>query len=404
MRPTLALPLLLTISVASADWRQWGGAKRDFTVETPGLARSWDPRAPRELWSRSLGTGHSALVVADGRVFAMYGAGERETVVALDARTGETLWSSDYAVRYATRNRTYGGPHATPLLDAEGRLITVGIDAKVHAFDAASGEVAWSRDLVVTHGVDLPQSGYAASPVAWNDTVVLAGTGGAGPSAIALRREDGGTVWARHSFLCSHASPRVIEHGSAEHLVLHGTNFLTGLDPANGDLLWRGRVRTDAIDNVSFSPGWDAASAQLLVSHAYDGKGVQAWRLSGDARSGWSLDRTWTNRRLKVQHGNGVLLDGALHAADGESFLVGVDVASGATRYKRRGVPKSTLLAADGKLIALDGDGTLRLFSADGEELASAEVLGGDAWTVPTLVGRTLYARDGERAIALELP
>ena len=50
------------------------------------------------------------------------------------------------------------------------------------------------------------------------------------------------------------------------------------------------------------------AGEQFLVSHAYDGKGVQAWQLRGDADTGWSLERAWTNRRLKVQHGNGVLL------------------------------------------------------------------------------------------------
>ncbi|MEM1447527.1 MAG: PQQ-binding-like beta-propeller repeat protein [Planctomycetota bacterium] len=412
MGPALVLPILAALPLSGTDWRQWGGPERSFAADAPPLADAWadfgaDSSArggPRELWSRPLGSGHSALVVAGNRAFTMFGDGERETVVALDARNGETLWSFAYTVRYATRSSAYGGPHATPLVDDEGRVITVGIDAKAHAFDGATGELLWSRDLVVTHGVDLPQSGYAASPVAWGETIVFAGTGGPGPSAIALRRDDGSTAWARHSFLGSHASPRVIEHGGAEHLVLHGTNLLVGLDPATGDLRWRGRVRTDAIDNVSFSPAWDPDTAQLFVSHAYDGKGVQAWRLTGNERQGWALDRTWTNRRLKVQHGNGVLLDGALHAADGESFLVGVDVASGETRYKRRGVPKSTLLAADGKLIALDGDGTLRLVAPGGEELARAKVLGSEAWTAPTLVGRTLYLRDGERAIALELP
>ncbi|MEM6673926.1 MAG: PQQ-binding-like beta-propeller repeat protein [Planctomycetota bacterium] len=404
MGSILAASLLVSTLFLPADWLQWGGPAGSFTANASRLAVAWPDSGPKQLWSRPLGLGHSAFVVSGDRAFTMYGDGEQETVVALDARSGQTTWEFTYDVRYSTRNKTYGGPHATPLLDVDGRLITVGIDAKVHALDAATGELVWRRDLLLNDGVDLPQSGYAASPVSWGDTVIFAGTGGPGPSALSLSRDDGAVRWARHSFLGSHASPRMIEHGGVSHLVLHGTNFLVGLDPATGDLRWRGRVRTDAIDNVSFSPVWDPETSQLLVSHAYDGKGVQAWRLTGDDDEGWSLDPTWTNRRLKVQHGNGVLLEGALHAADGDSFLVGIDVASGETRYKRRGVPKSTLIAADGKLIVLDGDGTLRLVSAGGIDLASADVLGSDAWTAPTLVGRTLFVRDGERALALELP
>lgn len=391
----------------AADWRQWGGADRDFAPAAPALASDWDAAPPRRLWSRDLGNGNAALVVADDRVFGMAGDGKRERVVAFDADTGETLWEHVYDVRYAAFSEANGGPHATPLIDDDDRLITVAIDAKVHAFDAATGDVLWRRDLVAEHGVDLPQSGFAASPLAWGDLVIVAGTGGPGPAALALRRSDGATVWARHSFLGSHASPRIVEYGGREHLVLHSTNFLVGLDPATGDLLWRGRVRTDAIDNVSFSPVWDDATKQFFVTHAYDGKGVQAWRLSGDARFGFELERRWTNRRLKVEHGNGVLLGGALHAADGESFLVGVDVETGATRYKRRGVPKSTLLAADGKLLVLDGEGTLRLLRPsedDVDELGSLDVLEGNAWTVPTLVGRTVYLRDRRRIVAVELP
>ena len=94
-------------SVFAEDaWRQWGGANRNFIVEATGLADDWPEEGPPILWSRPLGTGHSSIVADDGRLFTMYRAGNgrarggpfaaEENVIALDARTGETLWVHTY--------------------------------------------------------------------------------------------------------------------------------------------------------------------------------------------------------------------------------------------------------------------------------------------------------------------
>ena len=59
-----------------------------------------------------------------------------------------------------------------------------------------------------------------------------------------------------------------------------------------------------------------------------------------------------------------------------------------------------------GGLQVLDEDGTLALtrMSRDGLEVISkAEILTGRAWTVPTLVGTTLYIRNREEIKALDL-
>ena len=70
------------------------------------------------------------------------------------------------------------------------------------------------------------------------------------------------------------------------------------------------------------------------------------------------------------------------------------------------GFGKSTCLHADGKFIILDEDGTLGLATATPEKfevLAKSKVLGERAWTVPTLVGKTLYLRDSKQIVALDL-
>ena len=70
------------------------------------------------------------------------------------------------------------------------------------------------------------------------------------------------------------------------------------------------------------------------------------------------------------------------------------------------GFGKANCVEADGKLVILDEDGVLYLASATPEELivhARTQLLDRVAWTVPTIVGQTLYARDSRRIMAIDL-
>ena len=402
-----AVVATLALGDASAQWPQWGGPNRDFRSTSLSLAPQWSSDQPVRIWSRPLGNGTSGIAIDGDRLFTMFGRDRTEVIIAIDTASGATVWQHRYTVTYTAGSEAYGGPHATPAVTGDS-VIAVGIDGVVHAIDRVTGAVRWRRDLRVELDVDVPQSGYAASPLIHDGLVLLPGQGAPGFGVIALRLTDGVTAWARHGFLSSHASPILIRAGGREHAVFHGTNRMFGLDPATGDVLWNARVRTDAIDNVSFTPLWDAERSLLVVSHAYDRSGTQAWRLS-ETDGDWSAARVWSNRRLKVEHGNGVLLDGVLYASDGSepAYTVGVDMDSGATVFKQRGIGKATFLATADSLLVLDQSGEL-LLARPGEDqlevLARAGPLRSNAWTVPSLGGRRIYLRDRFSIAALELP
>ena len=40
------------VGLAHADWPQWGGPDRDFTVEARELSREWGENGPPEVWTR----------------------------------------------------------------------------------------------------------------------------------------------------------------------------------------------------------------------------------------------------------------------------------------------------------------------------------------------------------------
>ena len=104
-RRCLLLPFFFTISllafgqpeVERQPWPQWGGAQRNFAVPSADLADSWPPEGPRRLWKRALGDGYSGIAVVGKRLYTMYRKDDREFFVALDCKTGKTLWEHSYA-------------------------------------------------------------------------------------------------------------------------------------------------------------------------------------------------------------------------------------------------------------------------------------------------------------------
>src|SRR5215510_14869571 len=73
-------------------WTQWGGPHRNFTTEASGLKPGWPPAGPKVIWKRPLGEGYSSPSVEGSVLYTMYGRPAQETVTALDAGTGKTLW------------------------------------------------------------------------------------------------------------------------------------------------------------------------------------------------------------------------------------------------------------------------------------------------------------------------
>ena len=141
-------------------WTQWGGPNRNFRVDSTGLAEAWPESGPRQIWSRPLGNGHSAILADDGLLYTMYRVGnarsrtgpwdEEESIIALDAATGKTIWEHKYASEIQDFGRG-AGPHSTPLI-AGDRLFAIGSNRRFWALDKKTGEVLWSHNLVTELG------------------------------------------------------------------------------------------------------------------------------------------------------------------------------------------------------------------------------------------------------------
>ncbi|MBI3404196.1 MAG: hypothetical protein HY046_01915 [Acidobacteria bacterium] len=112
---------------------------------------------------------------------------------------------------------------------------------------------------------------------------------------------------------------------------------------------------------------------------------------------------------MRVHFGNVIRIGDVVYGSSGDhgpAPFTAVDIKTGETLWRYRDMGRSTLLLADGKLIALEEDGDLALLSVTPQGvtvLSKAKVLESLAWTVPTLAGTTLYLRDRKQVMALDL-
>jgi outer membrane protein assembly factor BamB len=400
----LLLLCLFNNAHAQSEWLQWGGPTRNFVSTSKGLAASWPASGPKQLWSRPLGQGHSAILVSGKTLYTMYSQGQQEIVIALAANTGKTIWEHKYDAPTAGMNYKEGlGPHSTPLLVGD-RLFTVGAIGKFHALDKKTGKVLWSHDLWKDFGGKKMDRGYACSPLLYKNTIILT-LGGPGQTLIAFNPNDGSVVWKNQSLDMSPSSPMIINVDGQDQLIAFMGKQIAGLNPNNGELLWSHPHVTDWGLNIS-TPVWGNDNL-LFLSSAYSG-GSRVLKL---AQAGGKTTATelWFNNRLRIHHGTAIRVGDYVYGSSGDfgpAFFAAINVKTGEIAFQDRSFPKINSLYVDGKLIILDEDGNLALATvspAGLKVISKVSLMKNLAWTAPTLVGTKLYVRDRQAIAALDL-
>ena len=395
------------------SWLQWGGPRRNFMVESPALASSWPSGGPKRLWTRSLGEGHSTIVVEGNRIYTMYRAAgllsavrrtQSETIGAFDAATGKTIWEHTYDSSTSALDLSEGaGPHSTPLIVGD-TLFTIGSLMELFALDKNSGKVLWRHDMMKEFGSTPADRGYSPSPLAYRDTILLPGRA-KGAGAIAFNQKTGAVAWKAGDYDTGPASPVLINVNGQDQAVISGADEMLGIDPANGAVLWRHPHKTSWGLNIS-TPVWGADNL-LFVSAAYN-NGARMLKL---AQSGGktTVQELWFQNRMRTHIGTVIRLGDFVVGSSGDFGpcpTVAVDVKTGQVLWQNRDFARSTFLYADNKLIIMDEDGNIGLAQPNRQGLnvlTKASVLTNRAWTVPTLVGTTLYVRDRAKMMAFDL-
>jgi outer membrane protein assembly factor BamB len=226
----------------------------------------------RELWHRDLGLqshmwGYAATPVLDANLcFVNFGPGERSFLIALDKRTGKTVWQYN-VLRYGPEMKwsdlggkdrpgeptvsETAGSWATPLIVPAGRQneLVVPFARRLMSFEPRTGATLWTCDG--------PNIGVYSSPF-FGDGVVALNASGTTNTLLALRPGGRGDVTETHRLWIQRPGNNktclgagVIHNGHIYQVNMMG--FAECRELQTGRTVWEERLTGTGARNASWS-------------------------------------------------------------------------------------------------------------------------------------------------------
>lgn len=396
--------------LAGADWPQFLGPHRNGAADAsePALPESF-PTEPKTLWKKELGTGFAGPVVRDGKVIMFHREGDEAVVEALETTDGSRAWRFSYPSNYADSFGFDNGPRATPTLH-NGRVFTHGAEGMVHALDFKTGALLWKYDTV--SDLQSPQGffGRAGAPLVTDGKVIITagGSNSRGPAGvIALDESTGKLVWQSVDDEASYSSPVAYGPPDNRRLLCWMRNELWSLDAATGKVRHHQRLRSGMDASVNAATPIPVGEGDFFLSAGY-GVGGTIWSLEPDdspfapAKLGEDL--------LESHYSTAVFLDYHLYGFHGRQEtgqnLRCVDLNEGKVSWESPRVPGGTLLLVHDKLLVVTELGELWIVRATPDkfqQLSVSQILRAGHRSYPAYANGLLFARDGEKLVAVRV-
>ena len=383
----LALVVVFTSALAAADdWPQFRG----LTQNGVSAEKAWSAEAlaggPKIAWKANVGLGFSSMVIAGGRASTVGHADGKDTVFCFDSTSGKELWKYSYPAELGDKFFE-GGTTGTPTWDGS-RLYWLSRWGDLICFESDSGKVVWQKNIQKETEAPLPMWGFTGAPLVVGNLLVL----NVGEAGVGVDKSDGKVVWKSAPKDAGYSTPLPFESGGAKLVIFGSGTSYVAVDPLTGKEAWRFRWVTqygvNAADPI-------VSGDRVFISTGYS-KGGALLQLGADEPR-----QLWKTKALRTQLNAAVLHDGYLYGVDGDTTEKGslkcIEFATGAEKWSQPGFGNGAVIVADGKLIALSGDGELSIAPAspDGfKPTANAKLLGPKCWTAPVLANGLVYCRN----------
>lgn len=395
--------------VGGEDWPTLRGPRGDGTWQGPKLLDHWPAGGLTRRWTQPIGGGYAGIAVADGRVYTMdrqAAPAEVERIVCLDADTGQPLWAYEYAAAYG--ELPYGnGPRAAPTLH-DGRVYTLGTMGHLHCLDAQSGQRVWSRDCMGEYDAQLPEWGFAASPLIWENLVIV--HVGARPDGcfMAFDRDSGRERWRSAGDPAGYSTPILIDRAGGPQLVGWTPKHVLGLSPQSGQVEWR--VPYEVTMGVSIAAPICQRGLIFVTGYWEGSKTIRLGKNRSDVALAWE-----DNEHLRGLMSQPLVRDGFVYSLDKRFGLTCFEFETGRKLWddKHRATPRDrnpqatfVWLGDDDRVLILNAEGDLilaRLSPKGFQELSRAHIIG-PTWAHPAYAGQRVYARNDEELVCVELP
>jgi outer membrane protein assembly factor BamB len=331
--------------------------------------------------------GYSNVTIKDNRIYTM----GRRSVYCLNAKTGKEIWR--YTFELSTQVQS------TPTIDGK-YVYALNNRGILLCLKAKNGKLRWKKDLV--NDLKSPESkyGFATSPVVEGNLLIL----NAKTSGIALNKATGDKVWEGEVNTDKvggyFATPVLYDYDGKRYVLLFSDSGLFSMDVQTGKKEWfhdwYKPVSPNVVDPVVFD------NKVFISSSEANAQGVL---LDIEGNKPKVL---WQNENMSNHISTSIYIDGYLYGIIGNYYISTndcsfrcIDVTTGEIMWEKE-MRGASLIAADGKLIILEVDGTLHVAEATPSsyrEISSGDVLNGEKklrkfWTHPVLYMGKIYCRN----------
>lgn len=385
---------------------EWRGIGRTGVYNETGLLKEWPKDGPPLLWAiKNLPVGNSSAAIAHNMIFTTGLDGEMDAIVAMDMK-GNIVWQKPFGRAWT---QSYPESRATPTIDGDFLYISSG-KGDLACFKAVSGELVWERKVSEEYSGKYGRWGLAESLIVLEDKVFFT-PGGNETTMVALDKLTGKTIWKSKSLKDnpSYTSPLLVEYGGRKTIVNVTENYIIGVNPDNGDIIWNfefGSYATGRNNNINtplFSDGY------IYVTSGYNHKCVML-KLSEDATS---VSLVLVDEVLDVHHGGVVKVGDYIYGSNWLRNSMGnwvcLNWETGKTMYEKEWENKGAIIAADGMLYCYEEkSGNIALVKATPDDFKivstfKIDAMRGPYWAHPVIKDGILYVRHRESIWAFNI-
>ena len=408
MRPTTAsrrltvaasvavLGLIVTPVQAQEEWPGFRGATGSAVAD---INLDVDTLAPEVVWRVSVGSGYSGVAVVDGRAITMFDD-DGQYMIALDADTGEEIWRQRVADTYPGHDGSWDGPISTPVVH-DGVVVALEPWGKLFALDAIDGEPMWSVHVVDDLGAPAPGYGFASSPMAVGDTLII-NVGGESGTVIGFDLRSGEQRWSVGTESTANQSPVRMQLAGHDLVVTAGNEHLFGIDPQTGEVVLEyahgGRGMRGSLVMVPLQVSDDT----VFLKHSGDASQLARISARGD---GLTAEQVWEARTIRSTYVPAVHHDGYVYGYNLRIFSC-VDAATGELMWRSRDPGDGFPMIVDDMLMILTKDGTLHFAHTTPEkydEIVGTPIFEELVWTPPSVAYGDVFARSQTEIARIDL-
>ena len=405
----ISLGFQSTMSQVISEWR--GEGRTGIYMET-GLLKEWADGGPEKLWSSSnILSGYSSPAMGEEFIYVTGRKDSLEYLTALDY-SGNQIWQVLFGRAW---DKSFPETRTTPTV-YNGKVYMISGQGEVACHDAKTGKQLWFRNAYEEFSGVCNIYGISESPLIIDDKVFYT-PGGPETSMIALDTETGELVWQSESIpdSAAYVSPLFVNHNGQKMIVNLASNWAFGIDPANGNTLWkfdyvsqetrqsnRYMIRTNC-NTPMYHNG------EILLNKGYDHPSVMlSLNSPGD---NYSLK--WTSFDFDTHMGGNVLIEGYLYGSNWINNSNGnwlcLDWETGTTQWEESWYNKGSIIYADGLMyIYEEKRGNIALVNPSPEKLdviSSFRITEGKGphWSHLVINDGVLYVRHGEVLMAYRI-